>query len=73
MGIIECRVRNAFKNFRDSYDLHQFAIEMAHIADYSVRSMTHWRILLNSIHKVKKEDEEKLIADIVEFNNNDSL
>jgi len=46
MGIIECRVRNAFKNFEEHNDVYKFAIEMAHIGDYSIRSMYNWGFLL---------------------------
>lgn len=55
MGIIEEKIRDAFKNFNDDKDLHKFALVMAHIGDYSVRSMTHWNILKESIDKLKKE------------------
>lgn len=55
MGIIEKKVRDAFKDFDGHKDLYKFALAMAHIGDYSVRSMTHWYILQESVAKVKKE------------------
>lgn len=55
MRIIEEKVRDAFKNFNDDKDLYKFALVMAHIGDYSVRSMTHWNILKESIDNLKKE------------------
>lgn len=61
MGIIESKVRDAFKRFYKNYDPHKFAYEMAHIADYSVRSMSHWGILVDSINKIKKEEMDSTI------------
>jgi len=55
MGIIEDKVRAVFKEYDEHQDIFEFAIDIAHIGDYSVRSMTHWNILINSINQIKEE------------------
>jgi uncharacterized protein YutD len=64
MGIIEYKVREAFKKFYEDGDAHKFAHEMAHIGDYSVRSMTHWGCLVHVIDKIKKEDMDSTIKNL---------
>ncbi|MFW9871572.1 MAG: hypothetical protein ACFFG0_00550 [Candidatus Thorarchaeota archaeon] len=61
MGIIEERVRNAFKEYEKDGNLYKFATEMAHIGDYSVRSMTHWYHLIGAVDKIKAEKIEETV------------
>lgn len=69
MGMIECRVRNAFENFEEDGDIFKFAIEMAHIGDYSVRSMTHWYCLTAAVNKVKEEAISDSIEEVPQLIN----
>jgi len=55
MGIIESNIRKAFNNFFEGGDVYTFAKEVAHVADYSVSSMTNYHILIESINKIKDE------------------
>jgi hypothetical protein len=60
VGIIEDRVRQAFEKLTEEQNLYEFAIEMAHIGDYSVRSSHNWGVLVNSVYKIQKENVAKL-------------
>ena len=61
MGIIESRVRHVFQKYEEDGDLFAFAIEMAHIGDYSVRSMQNWHKLTESVNKIKKEKLQEVV------------
>jgi hypothetical protein len=71
MGIIECRVRNAFKNYEEDGDVFKFAIEMAHIGDYSIRSMYNWYILTAAVNQIKKEKIDESIEKLSKLTNNE--
>lgn len=55
MSIIETKVRKSFKDFDDHNDIYKLVTEVAIIADYSVRCMSHMQILTSTIHTIKKE------------------
>jgi hypothetical protein len=61
MGIIESKVRDVFENYEKDGDIYNLAIEMAHIGDYSIRSMQNWYVLTSAVNKIKKEKLEETI------------
>jgi hypothetical protein len=55
MGIIEEKVRKVFKDFDEHNDMYRLVGDVALIADYSVRCMSHMQILMYTITTIKNE------------------
>lgn len=63
-GIIEGKVRAAFEKYEKDGDIFDFAIQMAHIGDYSIRSMSQWYALTTAVETVKEEKINLTINDL---------
>ena len=57
MGKIENDTKSAIEKFAKDRNLEDLLISISHIADYSVRSVTHYGILIDSIRKYSKKYE----------------
>lgn len=51
MGIIETKIKNAFKQYREDGDLLRFTKDIAHVGDYSVNSQTQAAIMYDAIRE----------------------
>lgn len=51
MGIIEAKIKNAFKQYQQSGNLLGLAKDIAHVGDYSVSSRTTAAIMYDAIRK----------------------
>jgi len=67
IGIIETSIRKSIDKFNATGDKFEFAYNIAYTADYSVRSQHHWGILLDSLRKVKEEENAHIINFIIKL------